>query len=166
MIIWKHQFVNNRLNVWRKIVILTDISNGYKSFGSIFTMIAFIYDECYTRLSRTFSTWSWPASWRRRTWTAWWTRSGGPTCSTGGSESPPNGQTTDGNFGKEPLKSPAVMYFSRIRRESPIPLAVDNLVIMVSLSFRIRLSQLHVTLNLFLILLIYLQKSFTFQHIV
>ena len=52
-------------------------------------MIAFIYDECYTWLNRTISTWSWPASWRRRTWTAWWTRSGGPTCSTGGSESPP-----------------------------------------------------------------------------
>ena len=58
----------------------------------------------------------------------------------GGSESPPIGRTTDGNFGKEPLKSPAVMYFSRIRRESPIPLAVDNLVIMVSLSLQIRLS--------------------------
>ena len=40
MINWKHQFVTNCQDVWRKIVILTDISNGYESFGSIFTMIA------------------------------------------------------------------------------------------------------------------------------
>ena len=45
IIIWKHQFVNNCQNVWRKIVILTDISKGYESFGSIFTTIASIKDE-------------------------------------------------------------------------------------------------------------------------
>ena len=40
IVISKHQFVNNYQNVWHKIVILTDISNGYQSFGSILTMIA------------------------------------------------------------------------------------------------------------------------------
>ena len=61
--------------------------------------------EWYPQLSHTITTWPWLPSWQRWTWTAWWTRSGFLTCSTGASESPPIGRTMDGKFGKEPLKS-------------------------------------------------------------
>ena len=58
MINWKHQFVTNCQDVWRKIVILTDISNGYESFGSIFTMIALRKDEWCPNISQIIMTWS------------------------------------------------------------------------------------------------------------
>ena len=57
IIIWKHQFVNNCQNVWRKIVILTDISIKYESFGSIFTMIALRWDEQCPHISQIIMTW-------------------------------------------------------------------------------------------------------------
>ena len=59
-------------NVWHQIVILTDISKGYESFGSIFTMIALSKYEWCPHTSQIIMTWSESSSWWRWPRTPWW----------------------------------------------------------------------------------------------